>query len=37
LTCNTATDPEFNGTIGIPLPSTYISIRDDEGKEVPSG
>ncbi|MDE5444379.1 long-chain-fatty-acid--CoA ligase [Bradyrhizobium sp. CSA207] len=28
---------EFSGTIGLPLPSTYISIRDDDGKEVPIG
>jgi len=28
---------EFTGTIGLPLPSTYISIRDDDGKEVPIG
>jgi long-chain acyl-CoA synthetase len=33
LTCNTATNSEFNGTIGVPLPSTWISIRDagDDG------
>jgi long-chain acyl-CoA synthetase len=37
LTCNTTTDPEFNGTIGIPVPSTWISIRDDDGNEVPLG
>jgi long-chain acyl-CoA synthetase len=37
LTCNTATNAEFNGTIGIPVPSTWISIRDDEGNEVPLG
>ncbi len=37
LTCNTATSTEFNGSIGIPVPSTYISIRDDDGKEVPFG
>ncbi|AWM03633.1 long-chain fatty acid--CoA ligase [Bradyrhizobium amphicarpaeae] len=37
LTCNTATNSEFNGTIGIPVPSTYISIRDDDGNEVPLG
>ena len=28
---------EFSGTIGLPVPSTYISIRDDDGKEVPIG
>lgn len=28
---------EFSGTIGLPIPSTEISIRDDSGIEVPSG
>jgi long-chain acyl-CoA synthetase len=37
LTCNPATAAEFNGSIGIPVPSTYISIRDDAGNEVPLG
>ncbi|MCK1469401.1 long-chain fatty acid--CoA ligase [Bradyrhizobium sp. CW10] len=37
LTCNTTTNPEFNGTIGIPVPSTWISIRDDDGNEMPLG
>lgn len=37
LTCNPATTEDYNGTIGIPLPSTYVSIRDDDGKEVPQG
>jgi len=37
LTCNTAISSEFNGSIGIPVPSTWISIRDDDGKEVPLG
>jgi long-chain acyl-CoA synthetase len=37
LTCNTATSSAFNGSIGIPVPSTYISIRDDDGKELPFG
>jgi long-chain acyl-CoA synthetase len=26
---------EFSGTIGLPLPSTEFSIRDDDGKELP--
>ena len=26
---------EFTGTIGLPVPSTEISIRDDEGRELP--
>jgi long-chain acyl-CoA synthetase len=37
LTCNAATSAEFNGSIGIPVPSTFISIRDDAGNEVPLG
>jgi len=37
LTCNTANLTEFNGSIGIPVPSTYISIRDDDGKELSFG
>jgi long-chain acyl-CoA synthetase len=37
LTCNPADTDQFSGSIGIPLPSTYISIRDDAGNEVPLG
>jgi long-chain acyl-CoA synthetase len=29
--------PEFNGSIGLPLPSTEISIRDDDGQELTDG
>ena len=36
-TCNPANSTEFTGTIGLPLPSTEISIRDDDGNEVPLG
>lgn len=28
---------EYNGAIGLPVPSTEISIRGDDGKEVPLG
>jgi long-chain acyl-CoA synthetase len=28
---------DFNGSIGLPISSTDVSIRDDEGKEVPVG
>jgi long-chain acyl-CoA synthetase len=37
LTCNLATAENFSGSIGIPMPSTYLSIRDDDGNEVPLG
>ncbi|PAT39858.1 long-chain fatty acid--CoA ligase [Vandammella animalimorsus] len=36
-TCNPVTNREFNGTIGLPLPSTEIKCLDDEGNEVPLG
>ncbi|BEV70679.1 MULTISPECIES: long-chain-fatty-acid--CoA ligase [unclassified Paludibacterium] len=29
--------PAYNGTIGLPIPSTEIQIRDSEGREVPMG
>jgi long-chain acyl-CoA synthetase len=29
-------DLDFNGSIGLPVPSTDISIRDDAGKELPT-
>jgi long-chain acyl-CoA synthetase len=28
---------EFSGTIGLPVPSTEIAIRDDDGNDVPQG
>jgi long-chain acyl-CoA synthetase len=37
LTCNRGDIPEWTGTIGLPLPSTDISIRDDDGREVSTG
>jgi long-chain acyl-CoA synthetase len=37
LTCNRADNTGYTGTIGLPVPSTEISIRDDDGKEVPLG
>ena len=36
-TANKVSGTEFTGTIGLPLPSTDISIRDDDGNELPSG
>lgn len=37
LTCNSPEVEAFTGTIGYPLPSTEISIRDEAGEEVPLG
>jgi long-chain acyl-CoA synthetase len=37
LTCNRADNNAYTGTIGLPVPSTLISIRDDAGNEVPLG
>ncbi len=37
LTCNPADTDKFTGSIGLPVPSTYLSIRDDNGNEVPLG
>ena len=37
LTCNPADTDQFSGSIGLPVPSTYLSIRDDDGNEVPLG
>jgi long-chain acyl-CoA synthetase len=37
LTCNPSDTDKFTGSIGLPVPSTWISIRDDDGNEVPLG
>jgi long-chain acyl-CoA synthetase len=37
LTCNRADNNDYTGTIGLPVPSTVISIRGDDGKEVALG
>ena len=37
LTCNRVDIAEWNGTIGLPMPSTEIAIRDDDGNELPLG
>ncbi len=29
--------PEWNGSIGVPVPSTLVSLRDDNNQEVPPG
>ncbi|MBI3524639.1 MAG: long-chain fatty acid--CoA ligase [Betaproteobacteria bacterium] len=36
-TSNRVDTTEFTGTIGLPVPSTEISIRDDDAKPVPLG
>ena len=35
--CNPTTSTEFTGTIGVPIPSTWMKILDDDGQEVPQG
>ncbi len=35
--CNPTTSTEYTGTIGVPLPSTYFKLLDDDGNEVPPG
>jgi long-chain acyl-CoA synthetase len=35
--CNPTTSTAYAGTIGVPLPSTYFKLLDDDGKEVPIG
>jgi long-chain acyl-CoA synthetase len=35
--CNVVTDTAYTGTIGIPLPSTYMKLLDDDGNETPPG
>ncbi len=36
-TSNRLDVPEFNGTIGLPVPSTEIVIRGDDGVDLPAG
>ena len=35
--CNPVTSTEYTGTIGVPIPSTWMKCIDDDGKEVPIG
>ena len=37
VTFNPLDVQEFNGSIGLPVPSTEISLRDEQGQEVPFG
>ena len=34
VSCNPVTSTEFSGTIGVPLPSTWMKLVDDEGNDV---
>jgi long-chain acyl-CoA synthetase len=36
-TGNPVTSTEFTGTIGVPMPSTWLKLLDDEGQEVSAG
>ena len=36
-TANRFDSPDFTGTIGLPLPSTDIAIRDEDGNDLPLG
>jgi len=36
-TCNPSDATTFSGTVGLPLPSTDVTIRDDAGIDVPLG
>ena len=34
VSCNPVTSREFTGSIGVPLPSTFLKLLDDDGQEV---
>lgn len=37
VTCNPVDQDEFNGSCGVPIPSTEVAIRDDEGADLAIG
>ena len=37
VSCNPVTSTGFTGTIGLPLPNTWMKLLDDDGHEVPLG
>ena len=34
VSCNPVTATEYTGTIGVPIPGTYMKLLDDDGREV---
>ncbi len=36
-TCNPVDTTAYSGTIGLPMPSTELTLLDDDGREVPTG
>ena len=37
VSCNPVTATEYTGTIGVPLPATWMKIVDDAGQDLPPG
>ncbi|MDM0121990.1 long-chain-fatty-acid--CoA ligase [Variovorax arabinosiphilus] len=37
VSCNPTTSKAYTGTIGVPLPSTFMTLLDDAGQPVPPG
>lgn len=37
VSCNPVTNSAYTGSIGLPLPSTWMKCVDDDGREVPRG
>jgi long-chain acyl-CoA synthetase len=35
--CNPVTNTAFTGTIGVPIPGTWMKVIDDDGRDVPQG
>ncbi|MDR0274448.1 MAG: long-chain-fatty-acid--CoA ligase [Burkholderiaceae bacterium] len=37
VSCNPVTSREFTGSIGLPLPGTWMKVVDEDGRDVPQG